>query len=134
MYFRSDAQLLLEALLVLRASPYHQKWSINKMQKYIIAAIQNNKLLIVYDREQRPVGLFTWAYLPSDREKSYMNNPSSLVAGDFASDRGTLWAIDFAAPYGFCRDVVRALRHEFPKGTRFRIYRTEQNRFGWMIA
>jgi len=104
------------------------------METYIIAAIKNGKLLVVYDREQRPVGLFTWAYLPADRESRYMADPSSLVASDFESNDGTLWAIDFAAPFGFCRDVVRALRHEFPKGTKFKIYRTEQNRFGWMIA
>jgi hypothetical protein len=53
---------------------------------------------------------------------------------DFASNNGTLWAIDFAAPYGHCREVVRALRECFPRGTKFRIYRTEQNRFGWVVA
>ena len=63
-----------------------------------------------------------------------MENPGCLTEMDFASDHGTLWAIDFAAPYGYCRHVVRALRKEFPKGTKFRIYRTEQNRYGWMIA
>jgi hypothetical protein len=58
----------------------------------------------------------------------------SLAAMDFASNDGTLWAIDFAAPYGHCREVVRALRECFPRGTKFRIYRTEQNRFGWVVA
>ena len=134
MYFHSDTQLLMDALLVLRASPYHQSWSVDKVQTYIIAALKNGRLKVIYDDQNRPFGVFTWTYLPPDVEERYMRDPSSLVAGDFASDHGTLWAIDFAAPFGFCRDVVRALRHEFPRGTKFRIYRTTQNRFGWMIA
>jgi len=134
MYFHSDTQLLIDALLVLRASPYHQSWSIEKIETYIIAAIKSNRLRVIYDDQHRPFGVFTWTYLNSDREPRYMADPSSLLPSDFESNDGTLWAIDFAAPFGFCRDVVRALRREFPKGTKFRIYRTTQNRFGWMIA
>jgi hemolysin-activating ACP:hemolysin acyltransferase len=124
----------MDALLVLRASPYHQSWSIDKIETYIIAAIKNDRLRVIYDNQNRPFGVFTWTYLSPDRESRYMDNPSSLLASDFESNDGTLWAIDFAAPFGYCRDVVRALRREFPKGTKFRIYRTAQKRFGWMIA
>lgn len=134
MYFHSNTQILLDALLVLRASPYHRGWSIDKIETYIIAAIKNDRLRVIYDNQNRPFGVFTWTYLSPDREPRYMNDPSSLVASDFESNDGTLWAIDFAAPFGYCRDVVRALRKEFPKGTKFRIYRTAQKRFGWMIA
>lgn len=134
MYFHSDTQLLVDALEVLRHSSYHRGWSTHKIDTYIVGAIQNDRLRVVYSPDERPMAVFTWAYLPPDREARYMNNPADLTKMDFASDRGTLWAIDFAAPYGYCRHLVRALREEFPKGTKFRIYRTEQNRFGWMIA
>ena len=134
MYFHSNTQLLLDALLVLRASPYHQGWGIEKIETYIIAAIKNDRLRVIYDNQNRPAGIFTWTYLPPDRESRYMDLPSSLTPMDFASNDGTLWAIDFAAPFGYCRNIVRALRREFPKGTKFRIYRTSQDRFGWMIA
>lgn len=134
MYFHSNTQILMDALLVLRASPYHQKADIRHMENYIIAAIKNDRLRVIYDNQNRPFGIFTWTYLPPDRESLYMTQPSKLLASDFESNDGTLWAIDFAAPFGYCRDVVRALRNEFPKGTKFRIYRTAQKRFGWMIA
>jgi cytolysin-activating lysine-acyltransferase len=134
MYFHLETQALTDALQVLSNSPYHQSWGLSKVGTYIVAPIRNKRLKVVYDRGSRPVGLMTWAYLPPDRELSYVEDPSSLAAMDFASNDGTLWAIDFAAPYGHCREVVRALRECFPRGTKFRIYRTEQNRFGWVVA
>ena len=134
MYFHSNTQLLMDALLVLRCSHYHRSADLEHINNYFIAAIKNDRLRVIYDNENRPAGVFTWTYLPPDREKAYMEKPSSILASDFESEDGTLWAIDFAAPFGFCRGIVRALRREFPKGTKFRIYRTEQNRFGWMIA
>lgn len=134
MYFHSNTQLLVDALMVLGSSPYHRGMDIEKLERYIIAAIKNRRLIIIRNKDERPVGVFTWAYLSPDREPRYMADPTCIVASDFESDDGTLWAIDFAAPHGNCRQVVRALRRMFSKGTKFRIYRTEQNRYGWMIA
>jgi len=134
MYFHSNTQLLVDALKVLGSSPYHRGMTVEKLERYIISAIKNRRLIIIRNRDEEPIGVFTWAYLSSDREPRYMDDPTCIVASDFESDDGTLWAIDFAAPFGYCREVVRALRKMFPKGTKFRIYRTEQNRYGWMIA
>ena len=134
MYFHSDTQLLADALKVLGSSTYHRGMTVEKLERYIIAAIKNRRLIIIRNKDEQPIGVFTWAYLSPDRESRYMADPSCLQASDFESEDGTLWAIDFAAPFGYCRQVVRALRKMFPKGTKFRIYRTKQNRYGWMIA
>lgn len=134
MQFHSNTQLLADALVVLGSSTYHQGMDIEKLERYIIAAIKNRRLIIIRNKEEQPIGVFTWTWLSPDLESRYMADPSVLTASDFASNDGTLWAIDFAAPFGYCRQVVRALRKMFPKGTKFRIYRTQQNRYGWMIA
>ena len=134
MYFHSDTQLLVDALKVLGSSTYHRGMTVEKLERYIIAAIKTRRLIIIRNKDEQPIGVFTWAYLSADREPRYMADPTCILASDFESEDGTLWAIDFAAPFGYCREVVRALRKMFPKGTKFRIYRTEQNRFGWMIA
>ena len=80
----------------------------------------------------------TYAFLPPDRESRYMADSGSLEISDFESEDGTLWCIDFAAPFGGCRQIIRNMRKFFEdtygEGTKARIFRTRKNRYGWMIS
>lgn len=141
MYFHLTShqkELLKDTIKILKQSDYHRNMSIEKMRNYILGPLIHGKLLVARDPSGEPFAFCTYAFLPPDRESRYMETPSCLEISDFASDDGTLWCIDFAAPRGGCRFIIRRMREFFKEtygeGTRARIFRTRDNRYGWMIS
>lgn len=141
MYFHlstKQKELLKDTLWLMKQSDYHRKMSLEKMRTYVLGPLLNNKLLVVHGPDGEPRGFCTYAFLPSDRESLYMSRPGSLDISDFESEDGTLWCIDFAAPNGGCRSIIRRMREFFEirygYGTKARIFRTRKNRYGWMYS
>ena len=125
-------------LFIMEHSDYHRGWSDENIWTYIIGPLANNKVLVQYNQEGVPIAFCTYAFLTEDRESSYMADSASLQISDFESEDGTLWCIDFAAPFGGCRETIRNMRKFFKdtygEGTKARIYRTRKKRYGGMIA
>ena len=125
-------------LFIMEHSDYHRGWSDENIWTYIIGPLANNKVLVQYNQEGVPIAFCTYAFLTEDRESSYMADSASLQISDFESEDGTLWCIDFAAPFGGCRETIRNMRKFFKdtygEGTKARIFRTRKKRYGWMIA
>lgn len=141
MYFHLSTQqkeLLKDTIWLMKRSDYHRNMSLEKMRHYVLGPLIHHKLIVVRDSSNEPAGFCTFAFLPSDLESRYMDNPSCLEISDFASEDGTLWCIDFAAPRGGCRFIIRRMRDFFERrygvGTKARIFRTRKNRYGWMIS
>ena len=141
MYFHLSPQqkeLLKDTVRLMKDSDYHRNMSIEKMRTYILGPLIHGKLLVARDDNGEPFSFCTYAFLPPDRESRYMDDPSCLEISDFESEDGTLWCIDFAAPYGGCRFIIRGMREFFEQtygeGTKARIFRTRKNRYGWMIS
>jgi hemolysin-activating ACP:hemolysin acyltransferase len=119
-------------------SEYHRTYSDDGIQRLILAPLQHNKLLVQYDDKNDPIAFCTYAFLSPEAESGYMNKTRKIQPMDFEGEDGTLWCIDFAAPFGGCRQTIRNMRTFFEEtygeGTKARIFRQKQNRFGWMIA
>jgi len=132
-----DGRVLIDAFQVLCDSEYHAEWGEQKIADYIIGPWLNDRLHVVYV-EGQPECMITWTYLPPDRERKYIDNPSSLNALDFEYQYGRLWVIDYAAPYGSCKQCAKEIRKMarswWGRGVKARIFRTEQNRLGWMVT
>ena len=141
MYFHlspEHREALRAVLWLMKHSDYHRNWGEEKVRTYILGPLTYNKVLVQYNEDGLPIAFCTYAFLSPDRESRYMADPSSLLASDFESNDGTLWCIDFAAPFGGCRETIRNMRKFFEdtygEGTKARIFRTRKNRYGWMIA
>ena len=78
----------------------HRKWYIEDLKRLVIPALENKKMLVMYD-ETRPAGLFSYAFLPQDIREGYVNGTAKLPTKiwSFGPKDGMLYVIDFIAPY-----------------------------------
>ena len=131
-------RLLQDTFYLMSLSEYHKGYSDEDFHRLILAPLKHHKLLVHYDASDSPIAFCTYAFLTPEAESGYMNRTRKLQAMDFENEDGTLWCIDFAAPFGNCRKIIRDMRTFFEEtygeGTKARIFRQKQNRFGWMIA
>lgn len=93
--------MISEALILMLQSDMHRKWYLHDLERLIIPAILNDKLLIMRD-ETRPTGLFTYAFLPKDVRENYTSGEKKLPVNIWSNgpNDGILYVIDFIAPYG----------------------------------
>lgn len=78
----------------------HRKWYIEDLKRLVIPALENKKMLVMYD-ETRPTGLFSYAFLPKEAEQGYLDGTQKLqpeIWNNGPKD-GSLYVIDFIAPY-----------------------------------
>lgn len=133
-----QSQQLKDVFELMSLSDYHKTYSSDGVQRLILPPIVNKKMLIHYDEFNKPLAFCSYAFLSPEAEKGYMTRTRKLQPMDFENENGTLWCIDFAAPYGNCRKIIRDMRiffeETYGEGTKARIFRQKQNRFGWMIA
>lgn len=82
------------------------------MQRWLLPPLQHNQYALYHrESDQKPIGLVTWAWLSEDVEKAYVKNPNNLSPYDWQSgDRG--WVIDFIAPFGDAKTIIRDLRND----------------------
>jgi len=87
------------AITLMLQSEMHRDWYIHDLERLIIPAILNDKLLVMYDG-MRPTGLFTYAFLPKDVEEGYVQGTKKLPVSIWSNgpQDGKLFVIDFIAP------------------------------------
>jgi hemolysin-activating ACP:hemolysin acyltransferase len=92
--------MISDALILMLQSDMHRQWYIHDLERLIIPAMLNNKLLIMYDGT-RPTGLFTYAFLPKDVRENYTSGEKKLPVNIWSNGPkdGILYVIDFIAPY-----------------------------------
>lgn len=92
--------MINDAIILMLQSEMHRDWYLHDLERLIIPAILNDKLIIMYD-DARPTGLFSYAFLPKDVKEKYTNGTEKLPSDIWKNgpDDGTLYVIDFIAPY-----------------------------------
>jgi len=92
--------MIHDVLKLMMESEMHRKWYIEDLKRLVIPALENQKMLVMYD-ETRPTGLFSYAFLPQDIREGYENGTAKLPAKiwSFGPKDGMLYVIDFIAPY-----------------------------------
>ncbi|WP_310620050.1 toxin-activating lysine-acyltransferase [Flexibacterium corallicola] len=101
-------KLLGEVTSLLLASKLHCEYHINDIGAVFLPPIHLNQFRIYRDK-QTPVGLITWARLTETVEQDYVNGDYILQPQDWnAGDR--LWCIDFLAPFGHGKQILKDLR------------------------
>lgn len=97
---------------LLRDSPYHKSYSEHDIMRTIVAPIRNNKAMI-YDDGMKVLAFMSWAFLKPNDAQGYLDRSRKLQPADFKNENGELWFIDFIAPYGNVREVIRVFQREF---------------------
>lgn len=122
---------------LLADSEYHQRYTPADMCRWIFPAIREDKIYYMFDGVTL-TGFATYAFLSPEAVEGYISGKRKLQPGDFEGEDGELWFIDFAAPYGGCREFTRYLRGEFKRkygpDAIAKIYRTRRKHIGIMYA
>lgn len=108
---------------LLLASELHRKYLINDIGAVFLPAIHLNQFRIYRNREGDPVGLITWAYMSKEIEAKYLSGKYTLKLEDWHSGNEG-WVIDFLAPFGHTKSIIKDLRENvFPgqKGKAVRV-------------
>jgi|TARA_R100000388_G_C7189288_1_gene132707 hemolysin-activating ACP:hemolysin acyltransferase len=131
------APLLENTLFLMAQSDTHRFHTDRDIERVIAAPIEHGKLLLAYDDQANPIGFSTHAFLSPEAEHGYLTRTRLLQPMDFAGEDGTLWCIDFAAPFGNCIHIMRVMRNwcndRYGPGMKAKIYRSLRNHRGCLI-
>ena len=98
-----------EVMSVLISSDLHCKYHISDFAMVFIPALNWDQFRI-YKIKEEPIALITWAFMSEEIEKKYLSGEYTLRPNDWHSgDRA--WVIDFLAPFGHAKAVVKDLKY-----------------------
>jgi hemolysin-activating ACP:hemolysin acyltransferase len=108
-----DSEALVQALELFRASPAHSKYSVNDIYTYLQLPIKHKCIRFYYENSIL-VGLITWCWLSDTDAELFLQDKYHPQEQDYTLDTPMskqLWGIEFIAPYGHTRKMMRAIKH-----------------------
>lgn len=110
----SKADAVVDALYLFNQSEEHTGYCLFEFNAYAIYPIIHGKMRLFYNDEGNPIGLVTWAYLPQDKAEAFFDNAYMLDEEDYVAEDGyQLWGIEFIAPYGNVRQIMKAMKQVY---------------------
>jgi len=109
---RRTEQVGLVAGLMCRSKTYrlHQ---LTYLTQWIEPAIAHQYIHFAFEERGRPLAYWTWAFLAPDVEDRLVKNPNGLLHESEWNEGDHLWIMDFVAPHGYVRDVVKYMQESF---------------------
>ncbi len=97
-------------------SELHCRYTIGDLVERIMPSLLRGQYRY-YERNGEPIGFFNWAWLTDDVEAKVLTGNYVLQQDEWVGGKN-LWFMEFIAPYGHGRLMVRDLRRNlFTKGT-----------------
>ena len=104
-----------DSIELLTKGDTHSKYTPSEVVSYLLLPINNNKIRIYYVGNN-PVGLLTWCWLSPNKANLFLNDRYSPDVDYKLEDPGVdyqLWGMEFIAPYGHARQMMRTIREEY---------------------
>ena len=118
-------RLIGEITTLLMCSNLHRKYFVDDIGTEFIPPINLNQFRL-YKKNTEPIALVTWAFLTKELEEKYATGDYSLRPKDWnAGDRG--WIIDFLAPFGHAKEVIKDLKNNIFPDNRGKAVRVDAN-------
>lgn len=106
---RAYPEEILDCLYLFSHSEGHRNYTVSEFLRYAVYPILRNKIQIFYEGDM-PVGLVTWCFLPEDVGEEFLEDRHQLDEQDYlANDGEQLWGIEFIAPFGHARQIMRRM-------------------------
>lgn len=103
---------VLDGLYLFSNSDGHRHYTITEFLSYLVYPVLQNKIRFFYE-DGKPVGLVTWCFLPEDIASEFLDDRYVLEEEDYiAADGDQLWGIEFIAPFGHARMMMKAMQDE----------------------
>lgn len=109
-YMSDFSDTVLDGLFLFNQSDAHLRYSLSEFNAYFVFPLLHDKARIFYDGD-KPIGLVTWVWLTDDEAQGLLDSTWSPSEETYARDEGDqLWGIEFIAPYGHTRQIMRSMR------------------------
>ena len=108
----TDSEALVDALELFRASPSHSRYNVKSIYTYLQLPIKHKTIKIYYE-SGKPVGLITWCWLKKEDADLFLQDRYHPTEEDHSldlPDSRELWGMEFIAPYGHTKQMVRAIK------------------------
>jgi cytolysin-activating lysine-acyltransferase len=79
-------------------------------------AVRLNQIGFLYNSKGSPVAFATWAFVTAEVAQSMLADPGYRLDISEWNEGDQLWLVDFVAPFGEARNLVRKLRAAHLKG------------------
>lgn len=120
-------QAVLDGLRLMEVGDIHSRYTPSEVISYLLLPIENNKIRLFYAYD-KPIGLVTWCWLTPDKATLFLSDKYTLQEEDYQLENPggdyQLWGVEFIAPYGHARQVMRDLRelHKELYGTTSKVH------------
>lgn len=103
---------IVDGLKLLNQSIWHRDYNVDDVFRYLVAPVKHNRIRLYYS-EGEPIGLITWCWLEKEAAEKFLTFNYHIEEEDYVDDtKGELWGIEFIAPYGNARELMRLIRQE----------------------
>ena len=110
-------KFIADAVYLFTKSSPHCKWRLDHAYQLIVHPAKAGRAKIVY-RNGRPRCFYSYMQMSPEVEESYLKHNRMFQPEDWSSNHGSLWMIDFIAPFGdaysIARELYKELAVEFP--------------------
>lgn len=101
-----------DARYLFMQSKWHKAYTPDEFYAYLVLPCNKNMIRLYYVNE-RPVGLVTWVWFTPKQGEEFLDFKYLPIEDDYEYKEGReLWGIEFIAPFGHARQVMRAIRKE----------------------
>ena len=104
-------KFIADAVYLWTRSPVHRSIRIDDFYRLTVPAFRAGRAKIIY-RDGSPRCLYSCMLMESEVEDGYINGTRRLEPEDWSSNHGSLWMIDFIAPFGDAYSIARELYKE----------------------
>lgn len=102
------AQIIGDFVNVMLGSKMYRRYDIEDIEAVFFPAIYLNQFRI-YHQNNQAIAFVTWAKLSKEIEREYIINNKNLTIDEWNSG-DNIWAMDFSAPYGHAKEVIKDLK------------------------
>jgi cytolysin-activating lysine-acyltransferase len=105
---------VLDGLFLFATSEDHRWYSVAEFYQYFIYPLMYDKLRTWHDEDGKPIGLFTYCFLSSEKAQAFLDDEYVIQESDYlAEDGDEIWGVELIAPFGHARKIVSDLKKEY---------------------
>lgn len=105
---------VLDGLFLFAQSEDHRYYTVGEFYQYFIYPLMYDKLRVWRDDNGKPIGLFTYCFLSSEKAEEFLDDRYTIQEGDYVPDDGDeLWGVELIAPYGHAKKIIADLKKEY---------------------
>ena len=107
-------QAVVDGISLMELGDTHSKYTPSEVNTYLLLPTQYNRIRLYY-QDAKPVGLITWCWLSPSKSTLFLEDKYEPVEDDYALENPEgydLWGIEFIAPFGHTRRMMKAIREE----------------------